>query len=275
MEIDGIEIKSLADSTKRMSLLLWGQAGCGKTTLAASATGRKLLILFDPDGASSLGARDDIVLIDLSSDRYTIVDKFKDDDPLLPLGDKSFRLSKIIEALSIETVIVDSCSAYTQLAVEKGITVTTGATLERPSPGAYGARNAITLRMMTNILRTTGKSDTNVIFITHEDDGGVKSKEGELLHITMLLGGKLASQTSLQISEVWHMSDDGKSRKIMVRPGRMRKPMKSRMFDTAKGFEYTSKYNQFGSDAPYGEHSLASFIEKWKDNGYNKIPLPS
>jgi hypothetical protein len=273
MEIDGITIPSLAQEDKRFSLLLWGLAGCGKTTWAASAPGRKLLINFDPDGPVSLGARDDVVLVDLSGERYTVVDAFKlDDDPLLPLGDKKYKLSRIIEELEIETVIVDSVTAFTEMAVQKGISVTQGATVERPSPGAYGARNALTLRMMSGILRNTKRSNTNCIFITHEDDAGVKDREGNILHITMLLGGKLGQQVALQISEVWFMQDDGKNRKILVRPGRMRKPMKTRMFDATKDIEFVLKYDP--DKELYGEHSLTGFIKEWEDNGRNKIQVP-
>src|SRR4051812_15258663 len=106
MEIEGIKVPTLAETDQRFSLLLWGLSGCGKTTLAASAPGNKLLINFDPDGPVSLGPRDDVVLIDLSTEKYTVVDIFKtDDDPLLPIGDKKYRLSKIIQDLNIETVI--------------------------------------------------------------------------------------------------------------------------------------------------------------------------
>ncbi len=275
IEIDGIKIPTLAEAEKRFSLLLWGPAGCGKTVWACSLPGRKLLINFDPDGPSSLGDRDDIIIIDLSGEKHTVVDKFKtDDDPLLPLAGKSFRLSKILIDLDISGVIVDSCSAFSQLATDQGISVTKGATVERPSPGAYGARNALTLRMMSGILRTTKRFNRHVIFITHEDDAGVRNSEGELLHITMLIGGKLGSQTALQISEVWHMGDDGKQRKVMIRPARMRKPMKTRMFSADSTIEFTCKYKQFGPDAPYGEHSLASFIEEWEEHGHAKIQVP-
>jgi len=273
VQIEGIDVKSLAESEQRFSLLLWGLAGCGKTTLAASAPGRKLLINFDPDGPVSLGARDDIVLIDLSAERYGIVDVFKlDDDPTLPLGDKKYRLSKIIEALEIETVIVDSVTAFTDQAVQKGISVTKGATIERPSPGAYGARNALTLRMMSGILRLTKRMNVNVIFITHEDDSGVRDKEGNLLHITMLLGGKLSGQVGLQISEVWFMSDDGSKRKLALRPARTRKPMKTRMFDARDKVEFVLQYDPYKD--VYGKHSLSQFIKEWEDNGRNKIQVP-
>lgn len=275
MEIDGIKVQTLAESDQRFSALLWGLSGCGKTTWAASAPGRKLLINFDPDGPVSLGPRDDVVLVDLSHKGKEVVNIFKvDDDPLLPIGDAKHRLSRIIKDLEIDTVIVDSCSAFSQRATEQAVTVVKGATVENPSPGGYGARNIYTLRMMGGILRTTRQSNTNCIFITHEDDSGVRDKEGNLLHITMLLGGKLGAQVALQISEVWHMSDDGKTRKVMVRPGRMRKPMKTRMFDATKESEFILKYDQNGKDAPYGEHSLQSFIKEWEDNGRNKIQVP-
>lgn len=274
MEIDGIKIPTLAQTDQRFSLLLWGLAGCGKTTWAASAPGRKLLINFDPDGPTSLGARDDIVLIDLSGEKYTVVDLFKnDDDPILPLMDKKFRLSKILTDLEIETLIVDSCTAFRDRATEKGISVTKGATVERVSPGGYGARNALTLRMMSGLNALTKRMKVNIIFITHEDDSGVRNNDGDLLHITMLLGGKLSGQTALQLSEVWFMMDDGKQRKVLIRPGRTRKPMKSRMFDTTGPIEFVLHYKQ-DNDDPCGKHSIASFIKEWKDNGFNKIQVP-
>lgn len=275
MEIDGIDVPTLRETEKRFSLLLWGQAGCGKTVWACSTPGKKLLINFDPDGPSSLGARDDVIVIDLSGERYTVVDKFRsDDDPLLPLGEKSFRLSRIIEELDISTVIVDSCTAYSQLAVEKGLTVAPGAILERVSPGGYAARNAITLRMMTVVLRLTKRLQRNCIFITHEDDAGVRDKEGNLLHITLLLGGKLGQQVALQISEVWCMMDNGKERSVLIRPCRMRKPLKTRMFQAEKEVEFKLRYEQFGKEAPYGLHSLSSFIAEWEKGNYEKLPVP-
>ena len=46
-----------------MSLLLWGASGTGKTTLACTAPGKKLLILFDPDGDASIAERDDVDVV--------------------------------------------------------------------------------------------------------------------------------------------------------------------------------------------------------------------
>ena len=41
-------------SIMRVSMMLWGSAGCGKTTFANTAPGKRLYINFDPDGTSSL-----------------------------------------------------------------------------------------------------------------------------------------------------------------------------------------------------------------------------
>jgi GTPase SAR1 family protein len=271
MEIDlggGIQIKSASEANTRLTMLLWGAAGCGKTTLAASAPGNKLLINFDPDGHASLGPRDDIALLDLSNQRYNIVEKFKSDDP--------FSLSRVLadESNGIETVIVDSVTSYSQYAVEQGIALTKGATIERPSPGAYGARNALTLRLISGLLRLTGKYGKHCIFISHED-APTTDDSGSVLYITMMLGGKLPDQAALQISEVWFMQDVGKDRRLLLRAGRNRKPMKSRMFDTTTRSEFVTKYDPDGKDAPYGQHSIASFYEEWQENGRNKIQVPS
>lgn len=276
MEIDlggNFKIKSAAEAQSRLSMLLWGPAGCGKTMLAASAPGKKLFINFDPDGPSTLGNREDVLLLDLSDQKYNIVEKFKTDDP--------FNLSRVLadESNGIETVVVDSLTSYSQYAVEQGIALTKGATVERPSPGAYGARNALTLRLISGILRLTNKYNKHCVLISHED-APTADDAGNVLYITMMLGGKLPDQAALQISEVWFMQDVNKERRILVRAGRNRKPMKSRMFNTSERIEYISKYNpfdnkmQFDMDKVYGEHSIASFYNQWIENGRNKIQVP-
>ncbi|HSW91769.1 MAG TPA: AAA family ATPase [Candidatus Saccharimonadales bacterium] len=268
MEIDlggGYQIRSLADAQQRLSMMLWGAAGCGKTTLAASAPGKKLLINFDPDGPASLGARDDVIILDLSNQKHTITEKFKSDDP--------FSLSKYLqdEELGIDTVLVDSLTSYAQYAVEQGISVTKGATVERPSPGAYGARNALTLRLVSGLLRLTGKLNKHIIFTSHED-APTTDDNGNVLYITIMLGGKLPDQAALQISEVWFMQDTGKERRLLLRPGRTRKPMKSRMFDTRTKTEFISNYDPDNGWDSKG--SINSFYQEWLDNGRNKIQVP-
>ena len=79
MQIDlgGIKLTKPAQKPQRMSLCLWGNPGCGKTTLAATAPGKKLWISFDPDGTVALNNRDDVLVADFSKERNSIIDKFK------------------------------------------------------------------------------------------------------------------------------------------------------------------------------------------------------
>src|SRR5690606_30625195 len=105
---------------------------------------------------------------------------------------------------------------------------------------------------------------------THED-APVTNDDGQVLFITMQLGGKLPDQTSLQMSEVWFMNDTEKGRRIAVRPCRSRKPMKTRMFDTSKGYEFIWKYD---INKPDPKYEIAYWYEQWRESG-KKIPIPS
>lgn len=258
IELGQFKIKQGGEAPTRLSMLLWGPAGCGKTTLAATAPGKKLWINFDPNGTDSLTGRDDFMLFDLAGEGAAITQKFKTDDGL--------GLGKVLadDSIGIDTVVVDSLTSYSQTAVEQGISITKGATLERPSPGAYGARNALTLRLIAGMLRLTQKYNKHIIFITHED-AAVTDDDGHVLYITMQLGGKLPDQAALQISEVWFMNDTGKERRIAVRPVRGRKPMKTRMFDVGVGSvpEFTLK----------PEHTIEGFYNQWRETN-GKIAVP-
>ena len=93
----------------RINMLLWGKSGTGKTTLAATAPGTKLWINFDPEGTMSVAHRDDIQVLDLSGDKNSVVEEFKKDDPL--------KLSKAINEMEIDTIVVDSLSTYGDMAL--------------------------------------------------------------------------------------------------------------------------------------------------------------
>jgi hypothetical protein len=268
MEFDlagGIKVQNNADKARRLSMLVWGPAGCGKTSLAATAPGNKLWINFDPDGTDSIASRPDVLVADLSNQKYSIVERFKTDDGL--------GIGKVLSDpdANISTVVVDSLTAYSQLAVEAAIANTKGATLERPSPGAYGARNALTLRLVTGMLRLTSLHNKNIIFTSHED-AAVTDDEGHVLYITMMLGGKLPDQAALQISEVWYMNDTGKERRIAIRPVRGRKPMKSRMFDGTSNPEFIWDYN---INKPDPKMELTHWYNKWTEGNFVKLVPPT
>lgn len=262
ISIGGVPISK--PKTERLSLLIWGPAGFGKTTLAATMPGRKALINFDPDGPLSVNGFDDLTSFDLSGEPDSIVAKFIQTDGL-----------KLEDAMKhFDSFIIDSLTSITEKTLARGISITKGATLERPSPGAYMARNNIAIHLIRNILAITARHNKHVCFIAHEgppqtnDDGG-------LIGYTMSLGGQLPSATALRINECWATFEDSKNRKMIIcRKARLRDPVKSRMFDTTKSPEFEWK---FDPNDPMKESNMRidRLYEQWKAAGFRKIPLPT
>lgn len=261
IELGTRKITSVNDIDKRIALLLWGPAGCGKTTLAATAPGVKLWLLFDPDGALSLQGREDCMVLDLSGETQQITQQFKSDDPM-GIG------KMLTEHPEILTVVFDSATAYKELCTENAVVQTKSATLENPGLKGYGHRNALLLRALTSLMRLTKKLQRHFIIITHEDTPD-KNEDGTINFITMALGGKMSNQIGLQLSEIWHMTDTGKEHKIALRPVRWHKPMKTRMFDATTTPEFTWRYNPNN----WSGDGIETWFKAWEAKG-GKIAVP-
>lgn len=248
----------------RASMLLWGSAGCGKTTFANTAPGKRLWINFDPDGTSSLPYSEDTLLLDYAPEPDRVVDEVKSTNP--------FNLEGIFkEHPDIQTVVLDSVTAFANKAVSyaaAGHKYAPGAAFENPSMSGYGFRNRFTLGLCKSLLYITGKHNKNLILICHEDVPKTNDK-GEIQRITILLGGSLPEEVPLQISEVWHMRDTGTERRITVRSSGLTKPMKSRMFDTTGEFDFV-----VSDRANPSKVTLSALLDAWKANKYDKIKLP-
>lgn len=261
MKIGGREIVSNQMRVSRMTGLIWGSAGGGKTTLASTAPGRKLLINFDADGPNSIVGIPDVDVADFTDPALAIVGQFKSPDPL--------SISAVIERY--DTIIVDSLTNIGFKCLQYGITQSKGATIERPDPQAYQVRNSLVTQLVKNMLSITSKYSKHLFFIAHEDEP-VKHSDGSIVHITLSLGGKLPEQTALDFSEVWCMQDMGvgRHRRIAFRPARHRKPMKTRMFETTGEPEFDWVYNPDTNEGM----TIAGWYEQWKANGFKKIPIP-
>lgn len=257
-----VELKTLTAVAPRVSMLLWGPSGCGKTHFANTAPGPKLILNFDPDGTNSLPRDEHTHVLDYSDQLdATAIEAKSQTNP--------FNLDTILLThKDIETVIVDSVTAFGTMAVQYGVAKAPGATFENPGPGAYGLRNRLVLGLAKNILYVTARHKKNVIFICHEDVP-VTDKDGNAISITLLLGGSLKEEVPLQISEVWNMRDTSTERLCVVRTVGIRKPMKTRMFDTTNGFEFavSDKKDQ-------NKVLLSNLFTAWKANNFNKIALP-
>lgn len=266
LELSGLPVLSPTQRRQRLSLLIWGTSGCGKTTLAATAPGRKLWINFDPDGTESLLGRDDILIADFSREPSASVVKFREENPI--------RIEKFITDNDIDTVVFDSLTSYGEKALHYGVKVAQGtpkgrsATLEDPGFSGYGNKNTWTRLVVRNLLQATGKLEKHCIFIAHEDKP-TTNEQGTVLFISIMLGSALNEQVPVSLSEIWHMSDTGKKRMIAIRPCRMHKPMKTRMFKTTGEPEFAWVYN---ADTGEGE-TIAKWYNEWVAKG-SKIDLP-
>lgn len=268
MELSIGGMPSSTETVKRFSGVIWAPAGMGKTTLAMTMPGRIALINFDPDGPSSIPEHvlkeSGSHVFDLSTKDDSFFARFKDSDPL--------GIEKVIE--HFDSFVIDSLTSVTERTLARGIDVTKGATIERPSPGAYMARNNLAINLIRNVLQITGRHNKHVCFIAHEGPPQTND-DGALLGYTMSLGGQLPSQAALRINECWPMFEDGKNRKMIIcRKSRLRDPAKSRMFDVSKSTEFEWKFDT--SDWNNKDNMrIDKWYEAWKANGFNKISMPT
>ena len=120
-----------------------------------------------------------------------------------------------------------------------------------------------------SVIRVTGALDKHVIFIAHEDVPKQDEMTGAVM-VSILVGGKMQSEIPIKLSEVWHLQDTGKDRKITIRSSRLRKPMKSRMFVTSGNSDFTWSFDP----ETWTGDGIGEWYKAWVDNGGKKIPLP-
>ena len=271
IKIGKTDITTPSTSPKRISMLLWGPSGGGKTTLAATAPGTKLWISFDPDGTDVLSYRDDVIVMDLASSPDNIVMGFRKFD-----GGTCREIDKFLqEHEEVQTVVIDSLTAFGDKALQHGVVEAQAtpkgrsATIEDPGYGGYGNKNTWTQLIVKNLLQITGRLNKHVIFIAHEDKPE-KDDKGVVLYISIMLGSSLNEQLPTRISEIWNLHDTGKERRIAIRACRARKPMKTRMFLTSGEPEFVWKYDADVDKGP----GIADWYGQWVKNAGRKIELP-
>jgi hypothetical protein len=270
-KLGGLPVMSLESRTERLSMLLWGRSGCGKTVLASTAPGDILYLNFDPDGIASIKKSNRIMAVDMSTMSHDKVPTFRTGDAM-----ETQLRTLLTQQTTLATVIVDSVTSFAQLALTHAVVSgkasggTFKATIEAPGMQGYGIKNRLVLDAINMLLRVTGALNRNIIFICHEDVPKT-DKEGAIQSITLLLGGSLPEEVPLKISEVWHLLDSDGRRTIGIRPYAMRSPMRTRMFrHDGKVTTFPFVYNQ---DTGVGD-GIDTWFTRWRENGFDKIPVP-
>lgn len=272
-----LEVKTAAETVDDLNLrlLLWGDAGCGKTTLAATAPGRKLwLNIGNQETASIIGDAPDTQIVDLETLDSAQIVKGMQNKSLFGLQEALDSGELEFDTLVVDhaTDLVDHCLRYgvTQVTTRGGI----APTYEEPQLAGYGRRNSEAIKCIRNLLRFATKNKKNLIVICHEGSPDT-DKDGIVLSISISLGGQVNSKMPANFSEVWAMFDLGNKRMIAVRPTRKRKPMKSRMFK-GKVPEFEWKFN---ADIPWDHksndgHRLSDWMSAWIADGGKRQELP-
>jgi hypothetical protein len=278
IQVGPVTTHSGGDVPARMAILLWGLAGCGKTTLAATAPGTKLWLSFGDQEHVSVMHRKDVETAHLAE--VGVDDLFKHAQ-----SDNPFGLDQTLEQCrDIETVVLDSATALAFRALQKAVKDKVGAskrdgfvpTMMAPGQGAYGGRNAIVLEVLTGLLKVTAKHGVHLIITAHEDDP-VKDGAGVVQMITTMLGGKLVTNLTWRLSEIWHMSQSligEKERRIAIRPYGLRRPMKTRMFSDKGPASFVLDYDADVRDDAPGQMTIERWYTRWIEGHGAKLPVP-
>jgi hypothetical protein len=259
----GVPITTPSADDMQLFMLIWGDSGSGKTTLAATAPGRKLYLLLDPGGELSLVGRDDVSVLNLTSQSPAqLMSQFRVADP--------YGLGALLKARpDFETVVVDSMTTLAYAALQEAVLRAGGGiSMERPGINGYAWRNASVLRVTVAIMRICAEHKRNLILTTHEGNAD-RNEAGAIISVTMALSEGTANQVGLRFNEVWHLTDNGKERVIAVRPCRLRRPMKTRLFNATHP-EFVWHYDP-NTDSGEG---IATWYHAWQRGGGKKLPLP-
>lgn len=261
LRIAGVEVKKVEDNPKRLNLLLWGQAGVGKTLFASTAPGKKLWLSFDPNGLDTLNfspEKDNIQTVDLSKSNYAIVRQ--------GCNENCFGIEAYLKDNLFDTVVFDSATTYLDLCLRLGIEGIKNATIELPSMAGYAKKNSYFKQTMINLIKLTNKYNKHLVIIGHEDNGKMDDL-GNIIEQGPMIGGSNGTSIAIMLSEIWYLGMFNGKRKVMFAPYSVKKLMKTRMIDLDK-----CKQIEWNYTLENGGHGLNTWYNQWVNSSSKIIP---
>lgn len=261
-KIAGVEVVKPENTQKRISLLLWGQPGAGKTLLASTAPGKKLWLLFDPNGADTLAncpEKENIAVVDLSKSSFSIT---QTQGSL----ENPFGIEQYLKDGTFDTVVFDSATTYLDLCLKQAVSTTKNATIEVPTQAGWARRNSLMKQTLNNLIRLTNKYNKHIVIIGHEDNGQMDDL-GNLVKQSVMIGGSSNTAVCITLSEIWYMSVQANKRKVHFAPFGVKSPIKTRMIDTN-----ITRSVEWNYDLTNGGDGINQWFDKW-NNSVGKITL--
>jgi hypothetical protein len=179
-----------------------------------------------------------------------------------------------------ESVIVDSLTTLTEAALHDAIIRGIGKsaaftpTIDAPGLSGYGARNSTANDVISRILRASAQKGLHCWFIAHSDDPEYDKKGDNIVQQTIMLSAKIRNIAALKVSEIWHLTQSGSNKRMMyLAPFGVKKPMGSRMFNTAKVDRFELKFDIDIADKDQS-CSISNIIQSWRDGKLKKLSTP-
>ena len=236
------------------SILVWGAAGVGKTTLASTLPKPILFLMFDPNGASTLRHADgNIKVVDITDFNPAFIKGFYG-NTISPFGEE---LTNYIIDNEIKSIVVDSITALDNHCMDYAIKVSK-TTKYAPGLQGYGCRATALKEVINNICLFCKSKNIDIMFTAHQS-GWTKDEMTGYLVQEIAIGGKVPVSLPSIFDEIWYLADENNKKVIYTKSTVKFSPMKSRMFDcTESGFYIWDIKNQ--------EHKLENIFKNAKNN---------
>lgn len=229
-------VKANAQGSWGVNLLLYGNAGSGKTTLAGSVAdseyGKPVLVVDAEGGSRVLGHRGDIDVISINDLNDLGAPGYGWQKILDVLNDLLYHKIKHESGCEYGTVIFDNMSEYIDLAI-KHVIRTIGRNIElkdRPDPNDWGKATSEMLLFTRRARDHARSSKTNMIFIAWELES--KNDQGQVLKNGLLFNPALARKIPGIVDWVGYLSVVGGDRRELSFEASNRTDAKFRRDDT-------------------------------------------